>query len=381
MTLTGITWDHPRGYSPLKASSEIYEQLFGVEVEWQIRSLRHFGDQSLPELADQFDLLIIDHPHAGVACQTNCLCPLDELLPKETINKFREQSAGPSFSSYHYKGKQWAIPVDAAVQCSSVRRDLMGDLQFPKNWTEVFELTALLKKQHLQVGMALSPTDCLCTFLTITAQLGSPIEEGRDMLMDPVIAMQSLELMRTMRDNFHENSLHWNPIQLYDYMSTQDDIAYAPLAFCYSNYSREGFRKNKLGYSSAPGAAHSVLGGAGIAVSAKSKYLQEAALYAAWIGSAEIQGSVYLASEGQPANIRAWKSGYANELTDNFFLNVFDALTSAYTRPRYNGWPPFQQYLGEVLHAYLLKDDYPITVLDNLQQVYELSYQNSNPPQ
>jgi len=131
----------------------------------------------------------------------------------------------------------------------------------------------LLKKKNLQVGMALCPTDTVCTFLTITAQLGSSVQEGNDILVARDTGLQSLELMRRMRDNFHINSLSWNPIQLYDYMSTHDDIAYAPLAFCYTNYSREGFRKNKLIYNNAPGIRNAVLGGAGIAVSAKSKFL------------------------------------------------------------------------------------------------------------
>ena len=85
MTLTGITWDHPRGYDPLIASSALYEKLFGVKVDWNKRSLTNFGDQSLVELADNFDLLIIDHPHTGIASFTNCLFPLNELLKKEKI--------------------------------------------------------------------------------------------------------------------------------------------------------------------------------------------------------------------------------------------------------------------------------------------------------
>ena len=378
MTLTGITWDHPRGYDPLIACSALYEKLFGIKIKWEKRSLTSFGDQSLAMLANRFDLLIMDHPHAGIALETNCLCSLNELLAEGKINELKNQTAGPCFSSYNYKGKQLAIPVDAAMQCSVNRPDLMGDMAVPKNWVEVFELTDLLKKKDLQVGMALCPTDSLCSFLTITAQFGSPIQEGNEMLVKRETGLQSLELMRKMRDNFHESSLSWSPIQLYDYMSTHDDMAYAPLAFCYTNYSRDGFRKNKLDYCSAPGITNAVLGGAGIAVSAKSNYLNEAAQYAAWICSAEIQNSVYVTEQGQPANIVAWKSDFANELTNNFFFNTFDTLTNAFVRPRYNGWPEFQKYLGEVLHAYLKDDTDPGKVLDDLQEAYKLSYTKSH---
>jgi multiple sugar transport system substrate-binding protein len=160
-------------------------------------------------------------------------------------------------------------------------------------------------------------------------------------------------------------------------MATHDDVAYAPLAFCYTNYSREGFRKNKLIYNDAPGITNAVLGGAGIAVSAKSKYLYDAAQYAAWICSAAIQSSVYVTEQGQPANIVAWKSGLSNELTHNFFVSTFNTLRNAFVRPRYNGWPEFQKYLGEVLHAYLKDDSDPVKVLDHLQEAYRESYKKS----
>jgi multiple sugar transport system substrate-binding protein len=377
MILTGITWDHPRGYDPLVASSALYEKLFGIRVKWEKRSLTNFGDQSLAELASGFDLLIIDHPHAGVAHETNCLFPLNELLPKEKLKELKNQTTGPCFSSYYYKEKQWAIPIDAAMQCSANRPDLLRDAAVPKNWKEAFELNDLLKKRNLQVGMALCPTDSLCSFLTITAQLGSPVIEGNEMLVSRETGLQSLELLRRMRDNFHASSLNWNPIQLYDYMSAHDDIAYAPLAFCYTNYSRDGFRKNKLSYSNAPDITNAVLGGAGIAVSAKSNCLQEAAQYAAWICSAEIQSSVYVLEQGQPANIVAWKSVVANELTNNFFVSTFDTLTNAFVRPRYSGWPEFQKYLGEVLHAYLKDDTDPVKVFNHLQEAYRRSYKKN----
>ena len=372
--LKGITWDHPRGYDPLVASSALYENLFGVEVKWEKRSLTNFGDQSLVALAERFDLLIIDHPHVGIAFETNCLFPLNELLQKEEINELKKQTAGPSFSSYNYKGKQWAIPVDAAMQCSANRTDLMGELAVPENWKEVFELADMLKKKKLQVGIALCPTDSLCSFLTITAQLGSPVQDGNEMLLNRATGLQSLELMRRMRDNFHENSLNWSPIQLYDYMSTNDGIAYAPLAFCYTNYSRDGFRKNKLNYSNAPGIKNAVLGGAGIAVSAKSKSLNEAAQYAAWICSAEIQKTIYVREHGQPGNGAAWQDDFSNRITNNFFFDTMDTLNNAFVRPRYSGWPEFQKYLGEVLHAYLKDDADPLKVLDDLQEAYRLSY-------
>ena len=204
-----------------------------------------------------------------------------------------------------------------------------------------------------------------------------PIWENNQLLVTPGVGLQVLQLMRTMRDNFHIKSLDWNPIQLYDHMATEDDIAYSPMAFCYTNYSREAFRKNKLSYHNAPWTKNVVLGGAGISVSANSSHPKEAAEYAAWLCSAAIQNSVYIKEQGQPGNIVAWKNDDANTLTNNFFVNTMDTLTYAYVRPRYVGWPAFQQWLGETLHDYLTKDIKPETVLEQLQEAYDLSYKNN----
>ncbi len=380
MTLTGISWDHPRGHAPLVASSQLYEQLTGVRVEWQKRSLAEFGDQSLAELAQSYDLLIIDHPHVGAASISNCILPLDEFLPASTLEDLSNQSAGPSFSSYRYGARQWAIPVDAAVQSACLRPDLMTSDLIPKSWDDVFELGGMLKKHGRYIAMALCPTDCLCSFLSISAQLGSPVREENELLVDVNIGLRTLELLRKMRDHFHADSLEWNPIQLFDHMSSSDHLAYAPLAFCYSNYSRESFRKNKLIYVSPPGRENTVLGGAGIAVSAKTKHPKESTLFAGWIGSGDIQRTVYLASAGQPANFVAWGSEAANELTNHFFLNLSYTIKNAFVRPRNSGWPSFQTHLGETVHAFLSRDAEPRSVLSELQEAYFLSRKNFKTP-
>lgn len=376
ITLKGITWDHPRGYDPLVAASKLYAEQFGVKVEWQKRSLSDFGDQSLTAMATENDLLIIEHPHTGVASETNCLVPLEDLLTYEQLQQLEQQSAGPSFLSYYYQQKQWALPVDAAMQCAASRPDLMGEHKIPATWEEVFELCEALKTQDLQVGIAFCATDCLCTFLSLTAQFGSSVRENNHLLVTREVGLQVLQLMRTMRDNFHPNSLNWNPIQLYDHMTAENDIVYSPLAFGYTNYSREGFRKNKLCYHNAPWTKNIILGGAGIAVSAGSSHAKEAAEYAVWLCSAVIQNGVYVKEQGQPGNIVSWKDDAANALTNDFFLNTIDTLTYAYVRPRYSGWPAFQQWLGEALHQYLKEDLNPETVLNQLQQAYAASYEN-----
>ena len=372
--LKGITWDHARGYDPLIASSELYYKEKGIQVDWQKRSLTNFGDQSLEALSKQFDLIIMDHPHVGVAEASQCLLPLNDLLPANILNELKISSAGPSFESYHYHEKQWALPIDAAMQCASYRADLMVNDSLPNTWEEVFALAKTLASKKLYIGMALCPTDCLCSFLSLTAQFGSPIQENNELLVEPSVGIKALSMLRTMRDIFHPKALDWNPIALYDYMAEQNDIAYSPLAFCYTNYSRAGFRKNILKYHTVPEINNAVLGGAGIAITSSCSNVQEAANYAAWICSDVVQSTIYVNAQGQPGNKMAWENKQANVITNNFFSNTMPSLTNAYLRPRYQGWPKFQTFIGETIHAYLLHDTAPELVLEKLQAAYTASY-------
>ena len=372
--LKGITWDHARGYDPLIAASELYYKEKGIQVDWQKRSLTNFGDQSLEALSKQFDLIIMDHPHVGVAEASQCLMPLNDLVPANILNELKISSAGPSFESYHYHEKQWALPIDAAMQCASYRADLMNTYSIPNTWEEVFALAKTLASKKLYIGMALCPTDCLCSFLSLTAQFGSPIRENNELLVEPSVGIKALSMLRTMRDVFHPKALDWNPIALYDYMAEQNDIAYSPLAFCYTNYSRAGFRKNILKYHTAPEINNAVLGGSGIAITSSCTNVQEAAHYAAWICSDVVQSTIYVNAQGQPGNKMAWENKEANTITSDFFTNTMPSLTNAYLRPRYQGWPKFQTFLGETIHAYLLHDTAPELVLEKLQAAYTASY-------
>jgi len=384
ITLKGITWDHARGYDPLIAASELYFKEKGIQVEWQKRSLTNFGDQSLEELSKQFDLIIMDHPHVGVAESSQCLLPLNDLMNSSILNAIKISSAGPSFESYHYHGKQWALPIDAAMQCASYRADLIDNDSLPNTWEEVFALAKTLASKKLYIGIALCPTDCLCSFLSLTARLGSPIQENKEalsnetlnneLLVEPSVGLKALTMLRSMRDAFHPKVLDWNPISLYDYMAEENDIAYSPLAFCYTNYSRTGFRKNILKFHTAPGINNVVLGGAGIAITSSCINVQEAANYAAWICSDDVQSTIYVNAQGQPGNKIAWENKQANDITNNFFASTMPSLTNAYIRPRYQGWPKFQTFLGETIHDYLVHNTDPELVLEKLQAAYAASY-------
>src|SRR5688500_3677089 len=133
-SLRGITWNHIRGYGPLEASVTPYKKQTGIQLNWEKRNLKDFGDASLDKLAQEYDLIIMDHPHVGTASVTRCVMPMDQLLNKEILEEALLNSVGSSFDSYTYDNHVWALPIDAACQVSCYRKDLLNELPLPQTW-------------------------------------------------------------------------------------------------------------------------------------------------------------------------------------------------------------------------------------------------------
>ena len=352
--LRGITWDHVRGYGPLEASVPIYREKTGIQIQWDKRSLKDFGDVSLDFLAQEYDLIIMDHPHCGTASATRCIIPLDEILDQDKLEEAASNSVGPSFISYFYNNHQWALPIDAACQVSCRRMDLMEGILLPQSWSDVFKLGDLMRPRGLFIGAALCPTDCNCSFLTLCAQLGDPVQE--DKFTTVATGTEALHVLQTLYAICHPKSSTWNPVSLYDHMSTKNDVAYSPLAFGYTNYSRKGYSNKRLAFGTIPGYDNAILGGAGIAVSSFSKVPHEAAEYAAWLCDENYQSTTYVETGGQPACKHAWTNEAVNKLTSGFFSETRSTIESAYVRPRNLKWPLFQETLGDIIHDSLIRN-------------------------
>lgn len=368
VSLRGITWDHPRGYAPLEASIDLYQQKTGIQVHWAKRNLKDFGDASLDRLAREYDLIIIDHPHSGMASATRCIVPLDEVVSNEILEEARINSAGPSFKSYLYHNHLWALPIDAACQVSVCRKDFMGDLPLPITWEDVFQLANQLRAKGQCIAMALCATDCCASFLTLCAQAGDPFEENKIPAASTI--EHTLDLLKKIALHCHPVSMSWNPIAVYEHMARGSDVAYCPLAFGYTNYSRTDYAANKLSYGDVPGKLNALLGGAGIAISALSANIAQAGEYATWLCSETFQRTIYVESGGQPAHKKAWTCEKANAITGNFFSATLKTIEAAYVRPRSFKWPSFQERLGEIIHSYLRKG----TSLEKTRQEIESTY-------
>src|ERR1700761_1451878 len=123
ISLRGMTWSHPRGLDPLVACVAPLRDL-GVDVTWDARSLQGFEEASIQQLASQYDLIAIDHPFMGDAYRQKALQPVDRVVGEDFAAELRQSSVGPSFRSYLWHDRLWAVPIDAAAQVAAFRADL-----------------------------------------------------------------------------------------------------------------------------------------------------------------------------------------------------------------------------------------------------------------
>jgi multiple sugar transport system substrate-binding protein len=78
------------------ATAQRYSGLHsGVTITWEERSLQEFAHQPLDQLAERYDLLVIDHPWVGFAVRAGWLLRLDEHLPATFLDDQVANSVGP----------------------------------------------------------------------------------------------------------------------------------------------------------------------------------------------------------------------------------------------------------------------------------------------
>ncbi len=350
--LVGNTWGHVRGYAPMIATATAYRaEVDDVTVEWEQRSLQAFADQPLDELAATFDLIVVDHPHVGEIAESGSILALDELLPVEALEQLDRQSVGPSHRSYEYAGYQWALAIDAAAQVSGHRPDLLPNP--PRTWSQVVGLAV-----EGRVLWPLKPVDAISSFFTLAANRGTPCATRNDALIDVADGVAVLEAMEAVTRHVPRACLTMNPIEVADLLSSEDDHAYCPLLFGYSNYARDGFARHLVAYTDIPalgddGCTGAILGGAGLAVSSRCSDAEAAAAYSLWVAQASTQRGLYFQSGGQPANAVAWDDNEVNRASHDFFRNTRQTMERSWLRPRYAGSLDLQDEGGHVVNAFL----------------------------
>lgn len=110
-----------------------------IRITWEKRSLHEFGHTSLADLANAFDLLVVDHPMMGEAHAGGLLTDLRPMLSLAQWNDLRDDALGPSFESYLYEEKLYGLPIDAAAPAACSRPNLLSahGLTEPASWSDL----------------------------------------------------------------------------------------------------------------------------------------------------------------------------------------------------------------------------------------------------
>ncbi len=378
ITLKGITWGHSRGITPLLAAAQRYNELHpSVTIQWEKRSLQQFADYPIERLTEHYDLLIIDHPWVGRAATLGCVLPLNDYLSADYLKEQADHSVGFSHASYHYAGGQWALAIDAATPAASSRLDLLqaAGRKIPETWLELLDLARMGK-----VAIPAIPIDLLMNFYMFCIAHGArPFQQEEEVIDEPT-GKAALETMRELYSLIDPRFFKANPIAVAEYMTTTDDFWYCPFAYCYSNYSRDGFARRRLTYSDLVefgerGRLRSTIGGTGLSVSTYSQHREEALAFAEWVVSPAVQSTFYVEHGGQPGHRSAWFSGHANRLTHQFFYTLLPTMDRGYMRPRYDGYLHFQDHAGDALQEYLLGKRDAHATLSAMNRLYRESKQ------
>ena len=374
INLKGMTWDHPRGYDPMVASSESFTKKHNnsISITWDKRPLQAFADRPIEQMTGQYDLIVIDYPHVGEVSANGLLDNFDKSEYTDQLSKLFQESVGQSHKSYFVDNHQWALAIDAATQVAVYRKDLIDFL--PSSWNDLIELT-----KNRKVFWPLKPVHAISSFYSICNNIGKPFQVNSKDFVSKKEAIITLDMMKEVVKYLPKECLQMDPIQTCEYMSENNDIFYCPYIYGFSNYSRNGFKKNVLLFSNVMdlegnGPIGTQLGGTGIAVSNASTFKKEAFQYALWVASAECQKDIYYKNGGQPGNAIAWEDKIINEETNNFFYNTRATLEGAWVRPKYNGYMKFQDLSGDIINDFLKNNLKEEVIYDKLNYEFRKSF-------
>ncbi|MCC6683158.1 MAG: extracellular solute-binding protein [Phycisphaeraceae bacterium] len=383
--LRGITWNHTRGYDPLVATASAYTSLHpNVSIEWERRPLMAFGEMPVDQLAEDYDLVVLDHPWVGFMAESGCYRAIDLLIPPPEMEQLERYSAGPSHHSYYWQGHQWALAIDAACMCASYRSDLLqaANLTVPETWDDVLILGRCARKLGLTINMPLNHIDAISAFLSVVNNMGAKPFQDNLQVVDHLTGQRALSLLHDVATLCPPTCYDDTPVSIMDRMGSADYELYCPLAYSYNNYARSGYRTHVCHYHNMPscgdwGPRGSHLGGAGLSISAHCREPDVAADYALMTAGPMWQRTVYFEGGGQPGHASAWRDPQVNAASNNFFYDTWESICQAYVRPRYKGYIDFQHHAGMAIRTYLKIGQNAEALLQELDTVYQQSLVSS----
>ena len=353
----GLTWDHPRGRDALEASSP--HRVEGADswasVQWDVHSLAGFESRSISEITQDYDLVVLDHPHLGDALANGSLKPLDSIFATAELEMWGRASIGPSMDSYRMDGHVWALPIDAATQVAAGLADELDG--FPQTWDEVDALS-----KSGSVALSVAGPHAIVTFASACVALGEEPAVG-DEFISAEVGAAAFDLLAGIAGRAPRGSSTLDPIDLLQRMAEVGDIRYIPLVFGYVTFATLP-GAHRISFGNAPSGAvggrrGSTLGGAGIAVSQRCAMSPELMEYLRWLMSADAQERFIPMHNGQPSARSAWTSADLNAEHGDFYSATLATIEDAWVRPRYAGYIGFQVEASEVVRGILSGETSP----------------------
>jgi len=365
----GLTYDHPRGFDAL-AHAAVQPLADGSTLTWDKQPLEGFESHPIADICARYDLVILDHPHVGEAVAQRCLQPLDTLFPQQTLARIQASVIGPCYASYHYAGKQWALPLDAATQVMATRADLLDADQPLDLWSDLVA--------HAPAGktaLSLAGPHAMLTFLSIIAATGQTPPQDDATLVCLMGCEAAWDVMRVIYAHMPQHAIAHNPIQMLGHMTRANDIAICPLVYGYVNYSRIHTQGHRITYRNAPrftttGRRGSTLGGTGLAISAHCTPSSALLSHLCTLMQPAAQHGWIPDHAGQPSLASAWQDARINAAAGDFYQNTYETMCTAYVRPRYDGYIAFQSAASAMLRDALIQGLSHVNVRTQLNQLY-----------
>lgn len=362
----GLTWDHPRGYRALEAASALAREQ-GLDIAWDRQPLEGFESHPIAELADRYDLLVLDHPHLGDALGADCLVPMDEVFTADTLTEIATGTIGPCWESYRLGGQLWALPLDAATQVLAYRSDLLDD-EPPSTWDHVVAMA-----DRGDMALSLAGPHALLTLLSISIAIGP--EPSEELLFDLQGGAEAFAILAELYARVVPAALLLNPIGLLDHMASHDDMVLCPLVFGYVNYTAPLHGQRRLGFADAP--SHTIksqpgtiLGGTGIGITRRCGVTPELVQHLGWLLGAEGQNRFIPDHAGQPSRRNAWTDPAVNAAWPDFYAATMRTIEVAHVRPRVPGFVPMQLEAAAMIREALAEKTSGNAVIDRLNALY-----------
>lgn len=358
--LRGLSWGHRRAMDPLVAAGERFRDLQSeIGIAWRERSLEDFEHQPIEQAMAGVDFLVFDHPFCGAIEASGVFKPLDESRLSEDSGMLKDEAyIGPSLASYRYRGKLWGLPIDGATNHAVYRGDLLTGLNspVPRCWEEVLDLGVRARKQGLSLGMGAKSHHGLLALAALMTKEGE--REASDGWIGDLAGNKgqwdtAKHALKALMEFCPAESANWTSIDLHEQMVARDDIVYCPIVYGYATYG-EADQRCRLSFADMPGlkttdCSGSILGGAGIGLSANCKHPDEAYAFLKFLNNVETQRDIFTQHHGQPARIEAWDDPIVDARFNGYFSGARKSIETAWTRPRYDGYLKFQLDAGDKL--------------------------------